>query len=132
MIIGDKVKRYAGVLLLLSVSALGQSKEKPSCEGPVHAYACSAPRVTVSQLSEAEQKAIVEADQAVAVAEASAQLVRNQIVQKHGGFVAPDCGAVSADILAGGCMMETGSRLSDEAEWKDGWLILTKKWIPEL
>jgi hypothetical protein len=119
------------ILFLVSLSAFAQSKAKPPCTGPVHAYACDAPMVTVSQLTAEEKRQIQDSETAIQTAQAMAETVRNRIIEAHGGFVAEECGGGSG-MFGGACLIESGSRLSDDAEWKGDWLILSKKWIPEL
>lgn len=90
-----------------------------------HAYECaSQPLVTIEKLTKDELGVIALSEKAVAQAEEALKVAKNGIVLAHGGFVIPDC--------LSGCLMFSGQRTSDGVEWKGDYIILTKKWIPEL
>jgi hypothetical protein len=110
--------KFAVLLSFLSCAMVASGQ---SC---MHAYSCSEPLVTVAKLSDAEMAQIKAADEKAAKAAADAVAVRDKVIEAHGGYVLPN--------TPYGGMIESGHRLSDEAIWREPFLILTKEWTPEL
>lgn len=85
------------------------------------------PPVTVSKLTAAETAALKKVYEQEAAAQTAERRLKRSIVEAHGGYV-DECDQVEALL----CGEETGMRLSDGVEWKGEWIILTKKWLPDL
>lgn len=119
------MKTLALIFALLSAAGCrAQVEFKSNCS---RAYSCKEAIVTVHKLPPDELAAIAAADAEVKRAQARADAVKGEIVRKHGGYVILDICP-----MGNSCFMATGDRLSDEVEWKGEYIILTKRWIPEL
>lgn len=97
--------------------------EKNTCQ---HHYMCPGVAiVTVSEVTAAEQDALKLAQDKVSAALKEQEDLKRSIIVAHEGYVFPACGQFA-------CYMASGAREDDEAEWKLPYLILTKRWVPEL
>lgn len=122
------------IILFLALSACmigckADAQTKPETNLCIHAYypgCADQPDIRVEKLTAAEISAISRAEAAVTAAETDAKATRERVIESHGGYILPSCG------FAGQCMIESGHRLSDDVEWKGDFIILTRKWIPEL
>lgn len=120
------MKKLALILALVSFAAScrAQVEFKSNC---ARSYSCKEAIVTVTKLPPEELAEIAHADAEVRKAQAWAETVRQDTIRRHGGYVIPD-----TCFMGAGCFLATGDRVSDEVEWKGDYMILTKKWIPEL
>lgn len=85
------------------------------------------PPVIVEELSKNDVDRLAAAQAAIDAAVAAMKTTRDGIIQLHGGFI-DQC-----DLSGWSpCATSTGQRLSDEVLWKGNYLILTRRYEPEL